>query len=579
MSRNNTNTNSSNGATEFIQLTDCPDTHNPPNAYVVTNNTGTAISYNTAPPSGATKFVQLTDAPASITPNEYVVGNSSGTALIFSSAPPSESFLDLTDVPHSYTGQANKTVQVNSGETGLVFNAINNPQSFIQLSDTPNSYAGQANNLVQVNTGETALQFVSQSSIIPTLITQLTDCPSVLVANDFLKVNSGGSAVECVSQYIPVNFDQLLDCPNSYVGQANKICAVNSIETGIDFVSPTFAEAFIDLIDVPNSYAGAGGEYVKVKSTEDGLEFVAGGSGSDSLITLTDNTAGAYTSANINMAVAINQDASGFQYTNLASLQNGTPRLTQGMVRGYVTYPGSPGSNGFIYNLTDAQSGVYFYFGCNRTNYNEPQYLDAYWTTQNTSGASSIYPTQGSNNIDVSIITVGVGSAHSAGAQFRVPQNTSITSPFAGSWFFDVKVDLSWRINIGNVNDNIFCLWICQESDMINLIHSYTGVNLIKTADYFWQNSNSSTSTQYPFSLSESHISKIITLQCGSGSSFPSINVFMAVFRSADYNLANTFTIRSYDFINCCYSVLGIRAPLTGSTYPSLTRSTPGSLW
>jgi hypothetical protein len=68
-------------------------------------------------------------------------------------------------------------------------------------------------------------------------------------------------------------FIQLLDVPNSYVGQGTKIVRVNSLETGLEFFAQSLVTAFIDLSDVPHSYASQSLKGVRVNAGETGLEF------------------------------------------------------------------------------------------------------------------------------------------------------------------------------------------------------------------------------------------------------------------------------------------------------------------
>lgn len=579
-SRNNTNTNSTGGVNEFVELEDCPDTHNPPNAYVVTNGSGTAITYNTTPPTGATSFVELSDTPGFILANQYVIGNGTGTALTYTASAPATSFLALTDTPNTYVGANNLTVVVNPSATGLTFTSQNIPHSFIQLNDTPNTYAGSVpNSIVTVNGASNGLVFSNfPIGDIPTTFTALTDCPDNYVgsSNKIVRVNNAETALIFTDEE-PFPFTSLLDVPSSYVGQANKTVQVNNSETGLVFNTVNDPQSFLQLTDTPNSYAGASDQYVKVNVGETGLTFVPGGTGGSSLITLTDNTAGAYTTNNLNMAVAINESANGFQYTNMAYLQGGYPRLVQGMVKGYRNYPGTPGNQGFIYNDTDAEHGEYFYFGTNRTNFNEPRYLNDFWTSRSFSGGSSFYPVVGSTaTLDISPKYVGIGgTAHSCGVDLTVPNTISVNPPFANSWYFDVKVDISFRISLGNVDDNIFCMWVCSKQQM-DVILGNTDFAKVQEADYFWVNE---TSGSYPANIAEGHISKVCTFQCGDGFDVPDINVFMSCRRKEDYATKGSFTINSYYYINCSYVVLAMRAPQPSVSDPSLTCETPGVFW
>lgn len=577
MSRNNTNTNPTGGVEEFIELTDCPNTHNPPNSYVVTNGAGTAIVYSVTPPTGATKFVQLTDTPMSITANEYVIGNPAGNALIFTAVGPPESFLSLTDTPNSYAGQANNTVQVNNSETGLVFNNVFTPHRFTELLDTPNTLI--PNNQIVVNGTGTALINQAQPAV-PNQVFQgaFLDVPNNYGVGGQMLTSTGIGSVWTT----PVrNFNDLADVSDDIIFHPNQVVTVNNAGTQLVYTNKSNTTLFTQLTDCPNSYVGQADKFVKVNLGETGLNFVTGGGGGDSLISLTDNTAGAYTSANINECISINQGATGFNYQNMAYLQGGYPRLVHGMIKGYRNYP-SPHEGGFVYDSTGSEGG-FFYFGTNRTNFNEPRFLNDYWTTENQTGGSCFYPLTGDNTtLDLSPKFVGIGgTAHSCGANLKVPNTINIVAPFANNWYFDVLVNISWRIDIGNIDDNIFVMWVCSKQQMDNIISFNSDFDQVRKADYWWVNENGQdpSGRVYPNSVSEGHISKVVTFQCGSGSTFPDINVFMSARNKTDYSERGTFTIRSYYYINCSYAVLAMRAPKVGVDEPDLTNIVPGIFW
>lgn len=579
MSRNNTNTESFNngGATQFTDLTDCPSTHSPANAYVVTNSTGTAITYDTTPPTGATEFTQLNDCPNFINANQYVVGNSGGTALTFTASAPPQAFTDLTDCPSSYTSKNNYTVKVNSSATGLEFvNIANVPTKLFDgsFTDAPATLAGTSGEILYSN--GTTTEFVPYPFIPDKIFTgDYNDVPGNYGVSGQVLTTTGTTTI---FQTPVTTFVQLADVDSDFTGQANKVVVVDPTESFLTYTSQSVPTDFVSLTDCPSSYTGSGEFYVKVKSTEDGLEFVEGGTGSETLISLTDNTGGAYSSANTNMSLSVNQAHTGFDYKNNCMLQSGYPRLTHTMIKGYRNYPGM--SSGFTYNIDDAYLSRYFYFGCYRTNYGGTAYLNNYWTSQQSTGGSCLYPSQGSDtSLDVWPAYVGINSSHSCGAQFRVPNNLSISSPFANTWYFDVLVNINWRIDLGNIDDNIFCMWVCTENEMTDIINNNDDFTQVQKADYFFVNENGASSNAYPGSISEGHISKTVTLKCGSGSTFPTINVFMSCRRKEDYNVKNEFIVRSYYYINCNYTVLGIRAPKTGVDRESMAQPLPGIFW
>ncbi len=578
--RNNTNeVNSGGGAQTFLELNDVYESTyaGNQNSYVVVNNAGSGLVFNDTPPTGATAFTQLSDCPNFINANQYVIGNSSATALTYTASAPPASFLSLTDTPNTYVAQANKTLQVNGAENAIVFNTVLAPQTAVftgGFSDVPSS-VGTDGQVLTASGGSTV--FATPTAIPTELFSgDYTDAPSSLGTDGQMLAVSGSTTI---FQTPVTQFLQLSNCPSSFSGESGKVCAVNMAENAIEFVSPTFAEAFLNLIDCPSSYETFASTYVKVKSTQDGLEFVPGGSGTDSLITLTDNTAGTYTTDNINMAVAINNDASGFKYLNTAYMQSGIPRLVQGMIKGYRNYPNN---TTFDYNSSDAENGQYFYFGTHRTNYNEPRFLNSYWTSSQPTGGSNFYAIVGSDTtLDLDPKYVGIGStAHSCGVNLKVNNTINIVSPY-NTWFMDVLVNVSWRIDIGNIDDNIYVMYICSKAQMDALVNTGLDFDLVKGADYFWVNENGQDSTlrNYPNSISEGHISKIITLPLGSGTTYPDINVFMCARNKSDYSIKGTFTIRSYYYINCSYSIVGFRAPQPGVDRPSLSNSLPGLFW
>ena len=71
-------------------------------------------------------------------------------------------------------------------------------------------------------------------------------------------------------------FVDLIDTPNSFVGQATKKLVVNNTETGLEFVDDTSggASAFLDLTDTPATYVNQGFKLFGVSDSEDSVVIV-----------------------------------------------------------------------------------------------------------------------------------------------------------------------------------------------------------------------------------------------------------------------------------------------------------------
>lgn len=72
------------------------------------------------------------------------------------------------------------------------------------------------------------------------------------------------------------NFTQLLDTPNSYIGQAGKSLRVNLAETALEYYTPSEVGSnisFLDLTDTPSNYTGSGLQLLRVNSLTNAVEF------------------------------------------------------------------------------------------------------------------------------------------------------------------------------------------------------------------------------------------------------------------------------------------------------------------
>lgn len=125
-------------------------------------------------------------------------------------------------------------------------------------------------------------------------------------------------------------FTELLDVPNSYVGEALKLVRVNAAETGLEFFTQTLVTAFIQLSDVPNTYTGAGGFYVRVKGTEDGLEFFDLASTLVTAFIQLSDVPNSYTGSGL-QAVRVNVGETGLEFfTQLFTLLGDVPNSYSG---------------------------------------------------------------------------------------------------------------------------------------------------------------------------------------------------------------------------------------------------------
>lgn len=94
----------------------------------------------------------------------------------------------------------------------------------------------------------------------------LVDPSSLAFAFDNLRVSLK------LPQEQVVNFNNLLDVPNSYTGHANKLVSVKADESGLEFI--TKISTFLALTDTPNDFTDDGGKAVRVNAAANALEFV-----------------------------------------------------------------------------------------------------------------------------------------------------------------------------------------------------------------------------------------------------------------------------------------------------------------
>ena len=118
---------------------------------------------------------------------------------------------------------------------------------------------------------------------------------------------------------VQLNFDQLMDVPQSYAGQAGKVIKVNTTENGLIFDVGAGISQFTGLTDVPQSYTGHGGLFLRVNQAEGGLEFAAGGSGggASAFVQLSDVPSSYSNQAG--KVLAVNSSATGIEFITAPS--------------------------------------------------------------------------------------------------------------------------------------------------------------------------------------------------------------------------------------------------------------------
>lgn len=529
MSRNNINQDpATSGVNRFIELIDCPNSYaGQALNYAQVNVAQTGLQFAPGTGGPATDFVSLTDGPMNYgtAANQFLTGNLTNAVLWKQPA-----FLDLSDTPNTYSGQNTNRVIVNAAGNALV----TEPDTFITLQDVPASYLTHANQTLQVNGAETGIHFVT----VPPPLNAFTTLTDVI--------------------------------PGGFVGHAGDIVIVDPTETFLTYTTNQPADTFLGLTDVlENTYIGKGGEFVRVALTENGLEFITA-STATSLLALTDNTGPiSYSNATIGLVPQANILNTGWTLASGLTMQTYCPRLVQNFIKRFKNPPSYPT---FIYNDSDGiLPGGCFYFGCWRTNYNDPPppYLNQFWTSEQQTGSSNMYDPNFTSGMDIEPSYVGIGLYHhSPGAQFNIfgAQGVNTQPPYT-SWVFDVDVNFNATLKLGNIDDNIFCVYICTELQL-SLIMGGTQEQRVARADYWIDPGNGNR-----FNV---NISKVITLHCQTGNPnpFPSVNVYMIVYNQNNFSQKGSFTVQSYDYINASYKVLGVR-PSTNQ----YTLENPGIFW
>lgn len=303
--------------------------------------------------NGATNFLDLTDTPDTFSgrAGRYIAVKSDETGVEFVQ-PPNRRFTELTDVPGTYSGNNNRYVRVNTAGNGLEF--VNLPtfssvNAFIQLDDVPNNYSGHAGEMLVVKSDASGIEFVARPTAGVNLFTDLVDGPGSMSGQGdrYVVVNSGGTAL--VYRDKPnYTFLELTDSPNSYSTYTGQYVRVNSSGNGLEFVNlPTTSLQFNQLTDVPNNYSGNALKVVRVKSDETGLEFTNMSSGSTTFVGLTD-TPNTFTGhANKVLRVKSTEDA--VEYFTLPSIPSHLTDL--------VDFPGSYQASKWL-RVNSGASGV-----------------------------------------------------------------------------------------------------------------------------------------------------------------------------------------------------------------------------
>jgi len=138
-------------------------------------------------------------------------------------------------------------------------------EAFVDLSDTPSDYTGDSLKYVRVNVGETALEFNPLADVAESGdYNDLLNLPTLSI------VSGTGDFNDLLNIPASVNVDtflELLDVPNSYVGQAGMVLLVNPAENGVTFddVNNFVSIALDDLTDVDTSGA-INGSVIKFNS-------------------------------------------------------------------------------------------------------------------------------------------------------------------------------------------------------------------------------------------------------------------------------------------------------------------------
>lgn len=467
-------------------------------------------------------------------------------------------FIELNDVPHSYIGQANLYPRVNATEDGLIFSNAQGPQGdpgstdFIGLTDGPGGYGIQG----QVLMGNPIASDVYWSY---PLFKGLADCPSNYgLSGQIVSTNGSNIIYSNLSTLISnqIAFTDLNDTPNNY-GSNAQILSTNgntiAYSNLVNLVSNQVS--FLNLNDTPNNY---GTVNQVLTSTGNGLVFsnIGGSNASSCLTSLLDYTGAPYSNQNAGAIVSIIKDSFGFQFTDLLKLQNTRPYRNFGMIKTYRNYPDN---QTFIYDDSD-DNGGYFWFGTYRTNYNEPRFLNDYWTTYNKSGGTYAYTTI-STIYDIDQKRVGVNN-DSKSCGVNINYLVSNLPPYY-DWYVDIKYTINAKIDLGNIDDNIFVIWVQPQSEMDDIILLNTPQQQVAKADYFFVSENSQSS--YPNGIADISITKIITFKALETNI---INTFMSCRLKSDWTVKGSFTIKSYYYINICAEIVGFHPNYTSQRIP-----------
>lgn len=145
---------------------------------------------------------------------------------------------------------------------------------------------------------------------------ELVDVPNSYVgqALNYVRVNAAATGLEFfdLTPTLVTAFLQLSDAPHSYTGHGLEFVRVNVGETGLEFfdLSPTLVTVFTDLADVPNSYTGASLQAVRVDAAETGLEFFS------QVFTLLGDVPSSYSGA-ADKIVKVNSAETGLEFSSV----------------------------------------------------------------------------------------------------------------------------------------------------------------------------------------------------------------------------------------------------------------------
>jgi hypothetical protein len=456
-------------------------------------------------------------------------------------------------------------------------------QDFIQLSDVPNSYLGQAGLYPIVNNSESGLIFSNavgpQGPPGATTFVGLTDGPGAY--------GLSGQFLTSVSNSIlwgTPSFIGLSDTPSAWSSISNnQICYANRTSNTLVFTDlSNLTENYVylsNLKDVQNGSPLDGQTIIYDNITQNWkFGYIENGNSNSNVLTfglteLDDYTGNGYvpttspsTSGTVRAGVAVNSNNTGFEFLDCNRLLNSRPYINFGMNKGGSTYP-SPYNQGFTYDQSDRSGagGVgYFYFGTNRINYSETPYLNSYWTILFPTG-STYAMTGGVGAGDFGRIYVGVNNSLTCGVDLNYPQIAPLDT-----WYMDIEYNISARIELQDISNNLFCVWVQTQADMDGTdFNLSTSENLIKRADVLFM--SESTSNSYPNGICVFNINKIITIPAGTSNNISKINVFMNAFNQSNKTILNNWRIRSYYYINVSARIIGFHSlpKVFSQPYPS----------